>query len=441
MARSVKVSKQFHFAIIGLLLLALGLSACSGSPTPPPPTNTPANRFFKDTDPQRYFSIEVLAGWNKTTIDVKSVAYLAPLPDTKITVATDTFNRLQPQDRTLLDRRIDQIRNQYRQLTTNPSGQITTSEGTATLYEIKYNNAKDVVEYVAQVNVVGASRAYLLQGLTSLTEADKNKEIFLRSFNSMTFNPPNTSVAVATANTNPTVLSSQEGGVVQARQGFPADNSIARVPLANWTTPPLNTNLLALNGFFPATWQWRLVKFPKPENSGIIFSATNTSVVSGSSAEATIQIGLIENAFASEAAPSLPDFEKIATPYLEYYNAKALTAIGVGVTIFPFGTPSIPVTTPTAVPTGTPPPTPRVSPTAPISSAGVQRAPFVVRNSDGKIVTKGAIYARQLGKNLIISSLLLSSGAALVDSTVNDYEAVMLKLMGSLKLDTSKPVN
>lgn len=431
MARSLNKHKRFNVALIGLTILALVLSACNTAPpTPPPPTNTPTNTVFRDVENDLFYTIDYPAGWQKIVVDAKTREYTAPLPDTKMTIAIETFDRVLPDNRSVVERVVRDRRNRFRQVSEEPGGNLVIPGlPEITFTKLKYNTGRDVVEYVSQINVVTAGRAYLLLGLTLATNEETYRPLFFKSFESLTLFPPAAPTQAATAIVNPTVIAAQQGGVVQPRQGFPPDTSIRRVPLVNWTTPPLNNNLIAFNSTFPANWQWRLVRFPKPENFGIVMNAPFGGPVGGSSSEATIQVGIVENAFDSDAPPTLQRFEQIMLPYIEYYNFNTLANLGTSVQILP----------PSAAQTAT---TPNVTPrpAAQISSVGVQRSPFVVRDSNGSITTRGAIYGRQIGRNLIMSTVLLSSGAAINETINADYDAAMLKLMNNIKVETSRPV-
>ncbi|MEI7554777.1 hypothetical protein [Candidatus Chlorohelix sp.] len=400
-----------------ILALSLTLAACSNDTPPtnvPQPTATTISttyRVEKDTD--LFFQGSVLSDWQKRTNAANSVIY-APLalPNTQLTISTSKITRLQANSTALSDKYINDLRQQYGNVQLGASQILKMVDREVTVNEVQYNNGQDITEYVTQVNVSKADRAYLLIGALSTADSSRLKSPILQMMSSLSFNPPD---ALLDPRLTPTIPTTPiiNSGKLQPTPGS-ASSSGKKVGLLDWTSPALNsgkTPTITFSGKFPVNWNWGIKPFPTENDIGL-FLVSNITAAKGpvgqSSAEANIQLGLVQNVFAAEGTPKPSEWENGIKPVMDYFQSVTLPGIGSNVQV------DLPV--------------------ADIN--GTKKVTFTVRSDGGgQVNSLGSIYFRNVGKNMLVGILYISPDVAFKDAEAQNYDTDMLTIMNNVRVN------
>jgi hypothetical protein len=399
--------------VLGILIfLSLLLAACGNdAPTPIPPTPTIAISFRNEKEPSFFLEFAVLSDWVRTIVNSTTVTYAPPtLANVSLTINYSSISRLNPNSTAVSDRRIEDIRKQYRDVRITGNRTLNISNREVNFTELKYNNGQDVTEFIGQINFARSEKAYLITGLLSDQNAERLRDPMIQTFTSMKFTPPEISanpLLTPTITASPTpdrgLLAPTPGSVPSQGQQF---------SFLDWTTPQLNgarSPSVTLSVRFPANWNWGYKNFPTNDAPGL-FLTSNIPTAKGpiglSAAEANIHIGLILNAFPSESSPVPADWEKAIKPNMDLLNDFVLPGLGSNVRV------ALPIQ----------------------DAAGIKKTNFTVRAGEGgPINVRGFIYFRNIGRNLLMTVLYISPDAALNDLVVARYDADTTTLINSIR--------
>ncbi|MEI6045074.1 MAG: hypothetical protein WCS37_12040 [Chloroflexota bacterium] len=405
-----------HDRITTLFLLLIGLAlllpACGD--TPPTvlvvPQGTPTPSFRQETNQELFFIMSVPVNWPKTT-DKDSVTFSAnDSPNLKMSVVAIPAKNLTPTSTRILQEKLDSLKVQYPQMLQNNAGLLKMINNNLTLYQVSYtDNGTDLTEFLAQINVPLSDRAYLLSGQTLTAKANEHKPLFVAAFESFKANAPLTVPASLTAGAiDPTLQAINQGGKVTGANPLPG-KFITQV---EWQAPPLyyGQNKFSLSGLFPLDWNWRLKSFPSLDPTFVTAKATDPSLanpgiyLTAPDNAVTIQLGLVPYAFATEAPPSVEEYNRVIDPYFKTFK-QSVSGLGSRNTI------------------------------SDLANVGTFfRSTFVVRSDNGTTSGRGVLLIRSAGRHLVMGVVTLSADASLKQNLVDGYDSDLQSVVSSLKV-------
>jgi len=416
----VSTDKRFRGRIAGLLglvlLASLVLTACGGGEGPPLPTPTPTlsiSNYRLDTEPSLFITVSVLSDWTKTTESGKATYAPPTVQNINLTVSTEKISNLQPNSTSLIEKRLSEIKAKSGATTQGQAESLNLLDREVSLNQVSYNNGADVTELLTQVNIAAANQAYLLSGLIPTAEFVRFKDPMRQMMSSMTFSPPRLTTAVPIASTTPQVTA----GVSKPNLITTAPNSTetkgSYLSFVNWTTPSLTGGqnaVVTLIGSFPSRWQWAVKNFPGEFDPGIYLNSPKPGQLGQSASEATINFGVVKNAFTSDS----PDQNQWRAAYgkvFERFQTVLLPALGVKVSI-----------------------------DLPVDTDNLKKSDFTVRSDGDKqqIRSRGAIYFRNVGQDMLVGVVYISSDASLVNSLVDSYEADLATMIKTMRIGNTR---
>ena len=401
----------YSFALLTLLTLSLLMAAC-GDTAPqvagPPPSPTPGLK--QETDRDLFFVMSVPISWVKNS-DKEAANFVAPDdPNLKMSVSVAQVTRLTADSTRILQEKLDSIKGRYPQARQDNAGQLTLVDNTVALSKISYvENNLEITEYLAQVNVPKADRAYILQGRSPAVSAEQRKTIFLTSFESFKANPPLTVPATLTAAAqgDPAVALASAGGKVSGNKTIPGKVATQ----VEWQSPPLlyGPNRFVVSGYFPRDWQWQAKSFPTLDrtalaitpksslaNPGLYFTAPNN--------EALLQLGIVPEVFRNEDPPSSEEYLKAIDPYLKTFS-QSITGLGSRTTI------------------------------TDLANVGTFfRTTFIVRSDSGATSSRGVVLFRSAGRHLVMGVITLNAQASLKQELIDGYDIDLQSIISSVKV-------
>ncbi len=405
--------------LLGLVMLAsLVLTACGGGDGPPPPTPTPTlaiSNYRLDSEPSLFITVSVLSDWIKTTEPGKVTYAPASFQNINLSVSTEKVSNLQPNATNLIEKRLSDIKAKAGASTQGQSESLNLLDREVSLNQVSYNNGQDVTELLTQVNIASANQAYLLSGLIPTAEFVRFKDPLRQMMSSMTFNPPRVTTAVPIISATPQITE----GVAKANLITSAPNSSetkgSYLSFTNWTTPSLTGGqnaVVTLIGSFPARWQWAIKGFPNESDPGIYLNSPRPGQLGQSSSEATIHLGVVRGAF--PAGTTTPDQNQWRAAYgkvFERFQKVLLPAFGEKVSI-----------------------------ELPVDSDNLKKSDFTVRTDGDKqlIRSRGAIYFRNVGADMLVGVVYISPDASVVNSLVDSYEADLATMVKSMRIGNTR---
>jgi hypothetical protein len=406
-----------------LTVLSLLLAACGGDQIPtiagPPPTPTPS--FKQEANQDLFFVMSVPATWNKTS-EKDAITFTAPEDgNVRLTITSVVAPKLTADSTRILQEELDKRKTRFSQFRQDNAGLINLVDSNVNLYKVTYFDAStEISEYLAQINVPLAERAYILSGRALAATAEQRKSTFVSSFQSFKSNAPLTVPATLTAAAGGDSAANSAGAVTGDKTSPGKVNT-----LVDWTSPALlyGPTKFTVEGLFPQNWQWRIKSFPGLDPS--VLPPTPTAAVPGSTPapapgtpafanpglyftapnnEAFIQVGIVPNAFPTEAPPSTDDYKKAIEPYLKSFN---LSLAGLGS---------------------------RNSTTELANVGTFFRTTFVARGDNGVTNARGVVLFRSEGRHLVMSVVTLGPTAALKQNLIDGYDADIQSIASSVKV-------
>ncbi len=401
--------------IIAGLLGVLVLVACGEEPTPVPPTPTPTPRFQLETNNDLFYTLNIPFNWNKSPVDANSVIYVNPKDQVELEgVISKNIDKLGPESQQLLQERVSQLKSRFSNLKEDGSSDsINLGDATVRINRLNYsNNGADLIQYLAQVNNVKANRAYLLYAVTNAKTAEVNRPLYLDSFRSFT----STASASPDANSvlaDPTVVAGNKGGKVVIRSG--QEYKGRYLTLVAWETPPLDLNKKAprITGYFPKDYTWRVLPF---RINDLPFLYLESPIVDRTTSQASMQFTVVPNAFAT-GTPSADDWKKFYEATFDKEDKEKGKKPGIMTAVLNSYGSNVKVDPVATVPTTT--------------GATIYRAPFIARNDDGSVKSRGTILFNRSGTNGIISVLSLSPAASINQTLLESFDADFQTMISS----------
>lgn len=403
-------------SVLLLTSLSLFLAACGDTPQVVAPPTTPTPSFRQETNQDLFFVMSVPVNWIKTT-EKDSVIFTAnDDKNVKLTVTTIPSKNLTGDSTRFLQEKLDALKVNYPELRQDNAGVLHFINDTVSLFQVSYTEGGvALTQYLAQVNAPLSERAYLLIGQTPTAKANDSKQVFISSFESFKTNAPLVVPATLTAGAglgDPTALAASAGGKVTGTKTAPGKVTTE----VEWQSPPLpyGSARFTMTGLFPQAWQWRVRAFPNLDRSLITATpgtpAANELLNPGlylnaPDSEAFMQLGVVPNAFASETPPSVEEYNRAITPYLDSFKRQTINGLGSKNTV------------------------------SDLTNVGpFFRLTFIARNDAGATNARGVVLFRSAGRHLIMGVVTLSPSASLKQNLIDGYDIDLQSIISSIKV-------
>ncbi len=414
-----------YYRYFALFLLATGLAAvfaaCGDAPAPQVvvPTATPTPSFRQEVNQELFFIMSIPNNWAKNG-DKDMVAYVAPEDaNLKISVSATSAQRLTADSTRILQEKLDTYKTRFTNFRQDNAGLLKLVDATINLFKLTYTEAgTEISEFTAQVNAPSSNRAYILSGRSLAAQAEQRKSTFTTAFESFKSNAPLAVPATLTAAAggDPTAVAASAGGKVTGNKGTTGKTG----DLVEWQSPTLlsGSNRYVFSGLFPNNWQWRIKSFPTLLAPASPTGAAATTITASPQLanpglyltapdnETFVQLGIVPNAFASDAVPSTEDYQRAYEPYYQSFK-QTIESQGSRNTI------------------------------SDVTNVGaLYRATFVARNDAGATNTRGVLFIRSAGRHLLMTIVTLGPNSAIKQNLVDGYEADLQTLALSIKVST-----